>query len=172
MRDGGASAGGSGPGGLTFERLFSSMNLLAPVGGIWRQKTMTQNTQTVSTWQRVERLMDAMLTVEHSEPYPHEDGTMGGEYSDYVYDEDHKFRNLIADEIDRLTAERDEARAEVERLRLPAEAWEAQRAQRIAFDKFDGKPTTENRDELTAANKAMLSTYAAAAARAAKEGKP
>ena len=104
----------------------------------------------------------------------------------------------IAAEIDRLTAElaqrtleRDEAReiakkhedrffaaasqaagalAEVERLRLPAEAWEAQRAQRIAFDKFDGKPTTENRDELTAANKAMLSTDAAA--RAAKERKP
>ena len=66
-------------------------------------------------------------------------------------------------------AELAEARAEVERLRLPAEAWEAQRAQRIAFDKFDGKPTTENRDELTAANKAMLSTDAAARARAAKE---
>lgn len=61
-----------------------------------------------------------------------------------------------------------EARAEIERLRLPAEAWEAQRAQRIAFDKFDGKPTTENRDELTAANKAMLSTDAAARARAAR----
>jgi hypothetical protein len=88
---------------------------------------MTQNTQTtaerIETWQRVERMMDSMLVVEHSEPYPHEDGTMGGEYSDYVYDEDHKFRNLIAAEIDTLTRERDEARAEVERLRPAAEAW-------------------------------------------------
>lgn len=32
---------------------------------------------------------------------------------------------IIAAEIDRLTAERDKAQAEVERLRLPAEAWEA-----------------------------------------------
>lgn len=47
--------------------------------------------------------MDSMLTVEHSQPYPHEDGTMGGEYSDYVYDEDHKFRDLIAAEIDAVT---------------------------------------------------------------------
>ncbi len=84
---------------------------------------------------------------------------------------------LLEDERDAFRHERAQletqlakARAEVERLRLPAEAWEAQRAQRIAFDKFDGKPTTENRDELTAANKAMLSTDAAA--RAAKERKP
>lgn len=84
---------------------------------------------------------------------------------------------LLEDERDAFRHERAQletqlakARAEVERLRLPAEAWEAQRAQRIAFDKFDGKPTMENRDELTAANKAMLSTDAAA--RAAKERKP
>lgn len=77
---------------------------------------------------------------------------------------------LAAMRIDGFIVAQNDAKAEVERLRLPAEAWEAQRAQRIAFDKFDGKPTTENRDELTAANKAMLSTDAAA--RAAKERKP
>jgi hypothetical protein len=92
---------------------------------------MTQNTQTtaerIETWQRVERMMDSMLVVEHSEPYPHEDGTMGGEYSDYVYDEDHKFRNLIAAEIDTLTRERDEARAEVARLTPLSEIHDAWR---------------------------------------------
>lgn len=142
---------------------------------------MAEQTQTIDTRQRIERLMDSMLTVEHSEPYPHEDGTMGGEYSDYVYDEDHNFRNLIAAEIDGLTAERDglkaalaaswpnlsaqlsearanlrlaeiringfingqeDAAAEVERLRLPAEAWEAQEASLYADANADSYAET------------------------------
>jgi hypothetical protein len=114
-------------------------------------------------------MMDSMLVVEHSEPYPHEDGTMGGEYSDYVYDEDHKFRNLIAAEIDTLTRERDEARAEADRLRPAAEAWEAQEAWSAAFRWPPDRP-----DDYEATHEAALKAYGAAAARAraAKEAKP
>ncbi len=69
---------------------------------------MTQNTQT--TTERIATLISARI------------GTLTNQHSI-----DAIARNLAA-EIDRLTAERDEARAEVERLRLPAEAWEAYRA--------------------------------------------
>ena len=77
---------------------------------------------------------------------------------------------IIAAEIDRLTAERDEARAEVERFRPAAEAWEAREAQRIAFETFDRDPTPGNHDALTDANRTMLGT--GLRARAAKEAKP
>ena len=69
---------------------------------------MTQNTQT--TADRMFELMREIRIwdVEH-------DAT------------DHRaVANIVAAEIDRLTAERDKAQAEVERLRLPAEAWETQ----------------------------------------------
>jgi hypothetical protein len=130
---------------------------------------MTQNTQTtaerIETWQRVERMMDSMLVVEHSEPYPHEDGTMGGEYSDYVYDEDHKFRNLIAAEIDALTRERDAARAEAERLRPAAEAWEA-------YDDYMMCPKNAEAEKFPVWVAAHKAAKSAQVARAAKEAKP
>ena len=138
---------------------------------------MTENTQT--TAQRIQDMLDMNFNF-----YPGPPGvtakTIAAEIDRLTAEAASKqdtIDMLLEDERDAFRHERAQletqlakARAEVERLRLPAEAWEAQRAQRIAFDKFDGKPTTENRDELTAANKAMLSTDAAA--RAAKERKP
>jgi len=72
--------------------------------------------------------------------------------------------------IERLEKERDEARAEVERLRPLADAWEAREAQRIAFETFDRDPTPGNHDALTDANMAMLGT--GLRARAVRGAKP
>lgn len=77
----------------------------------------------------------------------------------------------IAAEIDALTRERDEARAEVDRLRPAAEAWEASRAfsDLMGMDASDPtadgyRPVTD--DEIIAAS--IACQKADAAARAAK----
>ena len=108
---------------------------------------MTQNTQTTA-----ERIRALLI------PHPFDDFQL------------RRTIKTIAAEIDRLTAERDEARAEVERFRPAAEAWKAREAQRIAFETFDRDPTPGNHDALTGANMAMLGT--GLRARAAKEAKP
>lgn len=84
-----------------------------------------------------------------------------------------KAAQIIAAEIDALTRERDEARAEVERLRPAAEAWEALETLRPMFNAPLPVSAEAERNHY-AAIEAADQKYQAAAARAreaAKEGK-
>lgn len=153
---------------------------------------MTQNTQT--TVDRIQAIVEAGLFDFSARPSCE---VIAAEIDALTADNAQANQWLVngVAKIERLEKERDEARergymleresqsramidastiailrAEVERLRPAAEAWEAREAQRIAFETFDRDPTPGNHDALTDANMAMLGT--GLRARAAKEAKP
>lgn len=101
---------------------------------------MTQNTQTTA-----ERIAEMILRSIEQSIFDF----------DNAYDAD-PIAEKIAAEIDALTRERDEARAEVERLQTAAEAF-------WAYEVFTATYLREDRDKFAAA---------AARARAAKESQP
>lgn len=118
---------------------------------------MTQNTQT--TAERIESILRRDLDVDvivsrGGDPHYNEADIVGVNIA----------AQTIAAEIDTLTRERDEARAEAERLRPAAEAWEATEAWRAVGMHIENR---RGRDD---AYQAM--DRAAARARAAKEKQP
>ena len=109
---------------------------------------MTQNTQTTA-----ERIRNLIFDAIQDSPYGDESIVAA------------PLGVTIAAEIDRLTAERDEARAEVERLRLPAEAW-------IAYDDYMMCPEEHEAEKFPVWVAAHKAAKSAQVARAAKESQP
>ena len=131
---------------------------------------MTQNTQT--TVDRIQAIIEAGLFDFSARPACE---VIAAEIDALTADNAQANQWLVngVAKIERLEKERDEARAEVERLRPAADAWEKQEARDEAHYAYGYGPDRELAALWTKYSEANeIAKAAAARARAAKEGQP